>query len=103
MFVVWEDRLFLTILKPFESESGDKEGSKTSTIRALCLRASSGETIWEYEIESAGETGYMGGFSDLSSPSPIADGEFVWFTNAGGKLVCLASADHSHTLKNQYF
>lgn len=87
--VVWEDRIFLTILKPCESESEEKEGSKTSTIRALCLDASSGETIWEVEIESAGQTGYMGGFSDLSSPSPITDGEFVWFTNAGGKLVCL--------------
>jgi len=84
---VWEDRLFLTILKPFEPNG--QEEAKTSTIRALCLDASNGETIWEYEIESAGETGYMGGFSDLSSPSPVTDGEFVWFTNAGGKLVCL--------------
>ena len=31
----------------------------------------------------------MGGFSDLTSPSPVTDGEFIWFTNAGGKLVCL--------------
>lgn len=85
--VAWEDRLFLTILKPWES--APEEESKTSTIRALCLQASSGETIWEYEIESAGETGYMGGFSDLTSPSPITDGQFVWFTNAGGKMVCL--------------
>lgn len=85
--VVWEDRLFLTILQPCESDK--EEEIKTSTIRALCLQASSGETIWEYEIESAGETGYMGGFSDLTSPSPITDGEFVWFTNAGGKMVCL--------------
>ncbi|QDT08280.1 PQQ-binding-like beta-propeller repeat protein [Planctomycetes bacterium K23_9] len=91
--VVWEDRLFLTILKPFEpkpgSESEEPKDNKTSTIRALCLDASSGAKIWEYQIESAVETGYMGGFSDLTSPTPITDGEFVWFTNAGGKLVCL--------------
>jgi outer membrane protein assembly factor BamB len=86
---VWEDRLFLSILKPCESESDDKEAIKTSTIRALCLNPLNGETIWEYEIESAGESGYMYGFSDLTSPSPITDGEFVWFTNAGGKMVCL--------------
>ncbi|MGI9471468.1 MAG: PQQ-binding-like beta-propeller repeat protein [Rubripirellula sp.] len=84
---VWEDRLFLTILKPFASE--EKEDAKTSSIRALCLDASSGEMIWSHDIQSETETGYMGGFSDLSSPTPVTDGEFVWFTNAGGKLVCL--------------
>lgn len=91
--VVWEDRLFLSILKPFqvdEEVSTEQHGEKkTSSIRALCLDASSGETIWEYEIESAGESGYMGGFSGLTSPSPVTDGKSVWFTNAGGKLVCL--------------
>lgn len=85
--VVWDDRLFLTILKPVESV--DQEEFQTSSIRALCLDASNGKTIWEYEIESGVETGYMGGFSDLSSPTPLTDGQFVWFTNAGGKLVCL--------------
>ncbi len=91
--VVWGGRIFLTILEPFElelqSQSEKKEGLKTSTIHALCLDAASGETIWKYEIDSDGETGYMGGFSDLTSPSPITDGELVWFTNAGGKMVCL--------------
>ena len=85
--VVWEDRLFLTILKPFNPDApNDKE---TASIRALCLDASNGEKVWEYDIEGNVQTGYMGGFSDLTSPSPITDGEFVWFTNAGGKLVCL--------------
>ncbi len=89
--VVWEDRLFLTILKPFEEElkPGRKAKPKTSSIQALCLDSVSGETIWEVEIDSGAETGYMGGFSDLTSPTPITDGEFVWITNAGGRLVCL--------------
>lgn len=85
--IVWEDRLFLTILKPFEPEA--QEEKQASSILALCLDASSGETIWSYEIESAEKTGYMGGFSDLSSTSPVTDGAFVWFTNPGGTLVCL--------------
>jgi outer membrane protein assembly factor BamB len=85
--VVWNDRLFLSILKPYQSEQNQE--LTTSTIRALCLNAESGATIWEYDIEGEGQTGYMGGFSDLTSPSPITDGEYVWFTNAGGKLVCL--------------
>ena len=79
--VVWEDRIFLTILKPFDPET--QEAKETSSIRALCLDASNCEIIWEYEIDSEVQTGYMGGFSDLTSPSPIADGEFVWFTNIG--------------------
>ncbi len=88
---VWEDRLFLTILKPFDGgvESVRKEKPRTSSIRALCLDAGSGAKLWEYPIESDGSTGYMGGFSDLSSPTPITDGDYIWFTNAGGKLVCL--------------
>ncbi len=85
--VVWKDRLFLSILNPYESEQS--EDLKTSDIIALCLDSESGETIWQYKIESDGKTGYMGGFSDLTSPTPITDGEHVWFTNAGGKLVCL--------------
>ncbi|MDB4384506.1 PQQ-binding-like beta-propeller repeat protein [Opitutaceae bacterium] len=85
--VVWEDRIFLTILEPFAGTADDEK--KTSSIRALCLDAASGETRWEYTIDSSIETQYMGGFSDLTSPSPITDGEFVWFTNGGGKLVCL--------------
>jgi outer membrane protein assembly factor BamB len=85
--IVWEDRIFLTIMQPFAF--GADEDKKTSSIRALCLDAASGDTIWQYDIESEGRAAYMGGFSDLSSPSPITDGEHVWFTNAGGKLVCL--------------
>lgn len=84
---VWEDRLFLTVMEPFDSDKEDP--FKTGTIRALCIDANSGETIWKYDIEAAKEGGYLYGFSDSSSPSPITDGEYVWFTNAGGKFVCL--------------
>ncbi|QDU86690.1 Outer membrane protein assembly factor BamB [Pirellulimonas nuda] len=84
---VWGDRVFLTVLKPFEPGEGRQK--KTSGIRALALDAATGETLWEYDIQSGGESVYMYGFSDLSSPSPVTDGKFVWFTNAGGKLVCL--------------
>ena len=84
---VWKDRRFLTIMEPFDGDK--KDPFKTGTIRALCIDANSGETIWLYDIEAAKEGGYLYGFSDSSSPSPITDGEYVWFTNAGGKLVCL--------------
>lgn len=84
---VWEDRIFLTIMTPFAP--GASEDKKTSSIRALCLDANNGDTLWSYDLSSEGRAAYMGGFSDLTSPSPITDGEHVWFTNAGGRLVCL--------------
>ena len=30
----------------------------------------------------------MYGFSNSSSPTPVSDGEKVWFINASGKVVC---------------
>ena len=88
---VWEDRVFLSILKPYVSDSDLQEDAdyQASSIKALCLNAATGEKIWEYEIESVAKSGYMYGFSDLTSPTPMTDGELVWFTNAGGRLVCL--------------
>ncbi|MDA0347531.1 MAG: PQQ-binding-like beta-propeller repeat protein [Verrucomicrobia bacterium] len=84
---VWKDRLFLTIMEPFDSDKPDPY--KTGTIQALCINANNGDVIWQYEIKAANPSGYMYGFSDSTSPTPITDGEHVWFTNAGGKLVCL--------------
>ncbi|MGJ8654566.1 MAG: PQQ-binding-like beta-propeller repeat protein [Opitutaceae bacterium] len=87
---VWEDRLFLTIMKPFGI--GDQKKPVGSTIHALCLDANNGDTIWDYVIEGSAESNYMYGFSDSTSPTPITDGAHVWFTNASGKMVCLTWA-----------
>jgi outer membrane protein assembly factor BamB len=84
---VWGDRIYLSVLKPFGPEA--TESRKTASIVALCLDAESGETIWTYEIETTNLGGYLGGFSEGMTPTPITDGEPVWFTNAGGKMVCL--------------
>lgn len=84
---IWEDRVFLTVMKPYDPKTQTEK--KTRDIVALCLDASDGKTIWEYEIKSNTQSGYMYGFSDLTSPSPITDGNLVWFTNAGGRMACL--------------
>lgn len=84
---IWEDRIFLSILQPYQE--GGEDAKNVSIIKALCIDANSGEILWEYEIEGTKSSFYQYGFSDPSSPTPITDGEFVWFTNAGGKLVCL--------------
>jgi len=41
---VWEDRIFLTILKPFDSE--EIKDAKNSSIQALCLDWQ-GKLVWE--------------------------------------------------------
>lgn len=84
---VWEDRLFLTILKPFGIDG--QTSPNGSTIHALCLDANSGDIHWQYEITGNNPSKYMYGFSDSTSPTPITDGHHVWFTNASGKVVCL--------------
>lgn len=84
---VWEDRIFLTIMKPFGIDGQDV--AKGSAIHALCIDAKSQDILWQYEITGSATGMYMYGFSDPSSPTPITDGEHVWFTNASGKIVCL--------------
>lgn len=78
------DLLFLSIMKPVY-DAITKTGSD---IVALCYNAKTGEKIWESEIKGETESLYMYGFSNSSSPTPVSDGENVWFFNASGKLVC---------------
>lgn len=40
---VWDDRIFLSILQPFEE--GGEDAKSVSTIKALCIDASTGETL----------------------------------------------------------
>ena len=56
-------------------------------IFALCYNAFAGEKFVR-EITGTTESLYMYGFSNSSSPTPVSDGEKVWFINASGKVVC---------------
>lgn len=78
------DLLFLSIMKPVY-DSITKRGTD---IIALCYNSKTGEKIWENEISGITESLYMYGFSNSSSPSPVSDGNYVWFFNASGKIVC---------------
>jgi outer membrane protein assembly factor BamB len=84
---LWEDKIFLSIMKPALNEN--KASLKGADILALCLDASNGKILWEYEIKGHAKSQYMYGFSDSSTPSPITDGKKVWFTNASGRIACL--------------
>ncbi|MEM6571129.1 MAG: PQQ-binding-like beta-propeller repeat protein [Planctomycetota bacterium] len=57
-------------------------------IDAHCLDAATGEILWTRRIEGEVPAIYTYPFSDATSASPVTDGEHVWFTNAGGRVVC---------------
>ena len=78
------DLLFLSIMKPVY----DTITKRGTDIFALCYNALTGEKVWQREITGTTESLYMYGFSNSSSPTPVSDGEKVWFINASGKVVC---------------
>jgi outer membrane protein assembly factor BamB len=83
---IFGDRLFLTIMKPARSENN--EDLKGSDIVALCIDVKDGSVLWEREIQGHVHCGYMSGFSDATTPTPVTDGTYVWYTNASGRIVC---------------
>ena len=80
---VWGDHLFITTLKPEE----DKKPSGREVV-GYCLDARDGKILWTAELpgNASSVPGYF--FSDATSPSPITDGEYVWFFNACGSIGC---------------
>lgn len=84
---VWEDRIFLTVMKPVE-KVGKRKDLMGADVLALCLDAGNGEILWRREMKGSSLSEYMYGFSDSSTPSPVTDGENVWFYNASGNLSC---------------
>lgn len=84
---VWEDKIFITTMYPIYEEK-KKESLKTDTILALCIDAVKRKILWQKEIKGLVKSPYFYGFSDSTSPGPITDGQYVWFFNASGKIVC---------------
>ena len=84
---VFGDRLFLTIRKPVE-KTDKKLKLSGANIVGLCVDEATGKILWQREIKGTVESKYMYGFSDSSTPTPITDGEHVWFMNASGTLAC---------------
>jgi hypothetical protein len=84
---VWEDRLFLTTMKPMEADATLKQGAD---IVLYCVSASNGEILWQQDLagDPQAKSIYAYGFSNSSSPTPITDGKHVWFWNASGQMGC---------------
>ncbi|MEK6234607.1 MAG: PQQ-like beta-propeller repeat protein, partial [Planctomycetales bacterium] len=84
---VWEDRLFLTTMKPLPADAKQKKGAD---VVLYCIRASDGTVLWRHDLSGDPKAAsiYAYGFSNSSSPTPITDGKHVWFWNASGRMGC---------------
>ncbi len=84
---VWGDYIFLTTMKPLAADAKRKSGSD---IIIYALSAEDGKILWQHELagDPQASSPYAYGFSDSSSPTPITDGQHVWFWNASGRMGC---------------
>jgi outer membrane protein assembly factor BamB len=72
--IVWGDRVFIS--------STDEQAQ---TLLAMCFDARTGELLWE---KKAGDGISRDRRSNYAAPSPLTDGERVWFFYSNGQLVC---------------
>jgi outer membrane protein assembly factor BamB len=79
--VVWGDRVFLPSVD-----------DRTQSLLALCLDLRTGAEIWRREV---GVGSQRDDRSNFAAPSPVTDGERVWFYYSTGELVAydLAGAE----------
>lgn len=84
---VWDDKLFLTTMKPLAADAKRKTGTD---IVLYCISSEDGTVLWQRDLpgDPKAISIYAYGFSSSSSPTPITDGKHVWFFNASGQMGC---------------
>lgn len=82
---VWGDRLFLTTMKPLPNAAASRDGHD---VVGYCLDSRTGKILWTVEVPGTEDSTYAYGFSDGTTPTPVTDGRYVWFFNAGGAVGC---------------
>lgn len=85
---VWGDKLFLTCFRRLTSEDNQRKGTWASETRGHCLDAESGKILWSCDLPGQRPNQVNGTFTDSTTPTPVTDGEHVWFVNAGGFMAC---------------
>ena len=84
--IVHDGRIFLTSAVPSE-----KDAPKQHSLRALCLDAANGETLWDVEVfvkrMRPGEK--INGKNSFASPTPITDGQRVFVHFGPDGTACL--------------
>jgi hypothetical protein len=81
---VWGDRVFLTTFEPYKPGAP----KTSSTILGHAVDARSGKILWSVKLDGSVPSPMMYAYSDSTSPTPVTDGKYVWFTNASGIMGC---------------
>lgn len=84
---VWGDRLFLTTLKAWPASAVDQPKFGRD-VTCYCLDRKTGGILWTVELPGRIDCPYHYAYSDASSPTPICDGDHVFFANASGAIGC---------------
>ena len=85
---IWGNRLFVTITKPWPEDADPNLEPEGTGAVGYCLNSDTGKILWSVSLSGTKVMKYAGIYSDSSSPSPITDGEHVWFFNASGSMGC---------------
>ncbi len=85
---VWGDRLFLTTLKAWPADAPKDEPKQSRSVTGFCLNTTTGAILWTIELPGRIDSPNLYAYSDSSSPTPLCDGEHVFFYNASGSVAC---------------
>ena len=98
---VTADKLFVATMAPWNPENVlseedaklyshaiEKRAVAGKDIDAHCIDRATGRVLWTRRITSIVPSIYTYPFSDATSASPVASATHVWFTNAGGTVMC---------------
>lgn len=89
--IVVGDRVLLTTAVP----TGSKE-SNDQSLRAICLHAADGKTIWDVEVfyQDGKTSSPIHSKNSHASPTPISDGKFVFVHFGTHGTACLSLDGH---------
>ena len=74
--IVWGERVFVTA-----------HDSKSKELQAICVNRKDGKILWTKSVGAALQKSSPTGKNTHASPSPVTDGEHVWFTFGTGDVV----------------
>jgi len=97
-----DNKIFLTILKPVTQEEWEKDSvacKNRKDIVGLCIDSDTQKILWQKALSGTVSGPSLYSFSDASTPTPIADEQYVWFYASSGAMACL---DHQGNVIWEY-